>query len=71
MCYIKYVHGSTGSVSMTVESKSVRDAIAYLEEHGFQPEWYEQDRKLPHSFIDDSGNRAFILKEVEFNGRSS
>lgn len=71
MYCIKYVHGDTWGSYPVVGMKSVRCAIAYLEDRGFRPEWYEQDRKLPHSFVDDRGNRALILKEEELDGYSS
>lgn len=65
MYYIRYVHDRREGVVTTSPVFTVRGAMARLEEEGFYPEWYEQGRRLPHSFTDGTGNRAFILKEEE------
>lgn len=53
MYYIRYEDG--GRVVTTSPGYTVRGAIRRLREEGFYPEWYEQGRKLPHSFTDGRG----------------
>lgn len=60
---IEYSHEMRDGVVTTSPKYTVRGAIARLEGQGYYPEWYEQDRRLPHSFTDGKGGRAFILKE--------
>lgn len=63
MYYIKYMNEHTEGVTTTSSVYTVRGAIRRLLGEGMYPEWYEKGRKLPHSFTNGRGLRAYIVKE--------